>query len=200
MEAFPPPPDERASLDLVKRLSAGEDEAWRELYRRHRDRMLFAIRMRMGRELRAFVQSEDILQSVARDAWRGLREFQYRGPGSLERYLWVLIANKLRDRADSARVPGRSGHQPFDTLLSETVAAPGTEPGYSDPVAYERLERALAGLPEDLREILLLRKVDGYSSQAVASRLGKSDDGVRKATSRALAILATRMADLGSTS
>ena len=40
----------------------------------------------------------------------------------------------------------------------------------------------LAMLPEDLREIVLLRKVDGLSSQEVAERTGMSDAAVRKAT------------------
>ena len=58
---------------------------------------------------------------------------------------------------------------------------------------FERLERAIQQLPEDMRQVLVLRSVDGLPSQEVARKLGKSDAAVRKAYSRAVAQLASRM-------
>lgn len=193
MGAFPEPPDEKTSLDLVRRLQRGENEAWEELYRRYHDQLLFAARVRLGTRLRAYLESEDILQSVARDAFLSMKGFEYRGPGSLAGYLHRMVQNKIRDRADSARAKGRSGALPLDPALAESLAAPEGEPRYHDAPAYEKLERALAALPDDLREIVLLRKVDGLTSQEVAGRLGKTDQAVRQATSRALARLALSM-------
>jgi RNA polymerase sigma-70 factor (ECF subfamily) len=190
MEVFPPAPDESGSLDLIKRLQAGDSGAWSELYRRYHDQLLFAARMRLGSRLRAFVQSEDIFQSVARDAFLALRRFEYRGPGSLERYLRQMVLNKIRDQADMAGAQKRAGAVPLDAELADSLAARGSEPHYHDEAAYERLEHALSALPEELREILLLRKIDGLTSQEVAERTGKTDAAVRKAMSRALARLA----------
>lgn len=56
-----------------------------------------------------------------------------------------------------------------------------------------RLEAAMARLPEDLREVIVLRKCEGYTSKEVAARIGKSDDAVRKLYSRAMARLVTEM-------
>lgn len=195
MTGFPTPPDERASLDLVARLRGGDGSAWDELYRRYHDQLLLVVRMRLGARLRAFIESEDIFQSAAREALSALARFEDRGPGSLQRYLQALVLNKIRDRADTFGAAKRQGAQPLDTALIESLAAPAGEPRYFDAACYERLERALRELPDDQREIVLLRKVDGLSSQEVAARTGQSDAAVRKATSRALARLAARLSE-----
>ncbi|MEM9803161.1 MAG: sigma-70 region 4 domain-containing protein [Planctomycetota bacterium] len=71
------------------------------------------------------------------------------------------------------------------------------EPVYRDAGRYERLERALAALPAELREVVVLRRIDGLESKEVAALLGRSDDAVRKAYSRAMARLATLLGDDG---
>jgi len=201
MDSFPAAPDESASLDLVARIQGGERGAWQELYARYHDQLLLAVRLRLGPGLRAWLQSEDVFQSVAKEALSALPRFEYRGPGSLERFLKTLVNNKIRDRADTFGAQKRSGSVPLSDSLAASLVAPPTgspaeaSPGYYDAATYARLERALAQLPDEQREVLLLRKVDGLSSQEVAERTGRSDDAVRKATSRALARLATLMSE-----
>lgn len=186
MRDLPPAPDARSSIELVNRLRGGDRDAWTELYARYHDQLLLTIRLRLGRGLRGHLQSEDILQSVALEAFLELGAFEYRGAKSLERFLHHLVLNKIRDRADTFGAVKRAGTVPLD----EEVAAPDSEePRYLDGDRYEKLERALNALPADLREVLVLRKFDGLSSQEIAERLGKSDDAVRKAYSRALARL-----------
>ena len=194
--SFPTPPDERQSLDLVRRIQAGEDEAWHELYERYHDQLLLVVRMRLGRGLRRWLQSEDVFQSVAREALTALPRFEDRGPGSLERFLKTLVTNKIRDRADTFGAAKRKGAVPLTDAVADGLADPATEAlRYHDAETYERLERCLAELPDELREVLLLRKVDGLGSQEVAELTGRSDAAVRKATSRALARLARLMTE-----
>lgn len=196
MPAFPSPPDERESLELVARIQRGDRAAWDGLYSRYHDQLLLAIRMRLGSGLRRHLQSEDILQSVALEAFQELDAFEYRGRGSLERFLQRLVIHKIRDRADTFRAEKRAGAVPLDEEVSRSLSAPDAESdGYHDGERYERLERALRALPEDLREVLLLRKLDGLSSKETAERLGKSDDAVRKTYSRALARLTLLVAE-----
>lgn len=190
MEGFPSPPDENASLELVARLKQGDQRAWEELYARYHDRLLLAARTRLGQGLRRFLQSEDILQSVALEAFRDLRAFEYRGKGSLDRFLHRLVLNKIRDRADTFGAQKRSGAVALDDARLDEIAEPErADIGYRDGERYEQLERCLAALPDDLREVLLLRKIDGLGSKEIAERLGKSDDAIRKSYSRAVARL-----------
>lgn len=179
-------------MDLVQRIRQGERGAWNELYARYHDQLLLAVRMRLGPGLRRFLTSEDIFQSVALEAFRALDQFEYRGEGSLERYLRTLVVNKIRDRADTFGAEKRSGAVPLDEELSASLACAG--PSYHDAERYGRLERALNALPAEQRELILLRKLENLSSQEVAARLGLGDEAVRKAFSRAMARLTTLLA------
>jgi RNA polymerase sigma-70 factor (ECF subfamily) len=189
MTTLPEPPDEHRTLELVQKLQRGETAAFSELYGRFRDDLLFAIRVRMGAGLRAAMQSEDVLQSVALDAFQALPGFQDRGKGSLRAFLRRLVENKLRDRARGLAARKRSGSVPLDDALAEQIAVPAL-PTYHD-ARYDRLERALAALPAEMREIVLLRRIDGLDSKSAAERMGRSDDAVRKLYSRAIARLST---------
>jgi RNA polymerase sigma-70 factor (ECF subfamily) len=194
-EAFPAPPEESVSMDLVQRNRRGDRSAWNELYERYHDQLLLTVRLRLGPGLRRYLSSEDIFQSVALEAFRALEQFEYRGQGSLERYLRTLVVNKIRDRADTFGAEKRTGAVTLDEGLSAALAAPGTEgPSYHDAERYERLERALNALSAEQRELIVLRKLENLSSQEVAARLGLGDDAVRKAFSRAMARLTTLLA------
>ena len=71
--AFPAP--ESLSMELVKRIQAGERAAWDELYARYHDQLLLAARLRLGPGLRRHLTSEDVFQSVALEAFRALERF-----------------------------------------------------------------------------------------------------------------------------
>lgn len=180
------------TLELVARIRAGDQAAWTDLYSRYRDRLLFAVRCRLGPALRRRVESEDILQSVMLEALGELPTFVPRGADSLRHFLHVLITRKIRDRADTFGAAKRAGETSLDDRLP-LAAQTETAIDYTDTQRFLSLERAMARLPDDLREVVLLRKVDGLSSAEVARRLGTTDDVVRKRTSRAMARL-TRLA------
>jgi RNA polymerase sigma factor (sigma-70 family) len=140
------------------------------------------------------LQSEDILHSVVLDAFHDLGRFEYRGPKSLDHYLHVCVLNKIRSKAEHFGARKRSG----DVPLSESIAAglrasADSEPAYIDAERYERLERALAGLGEDMREVVLLRSVENLSNQEAAAALGKTPEATSKLYNRALARLGLRM-------
>lgn len=189
MTVWPKTSDDAETRDLVRRIQVGEESAWTELYRLYHDELLFLARARLGPGLRSALQSEDIVQSVALEALRELRRFEVREPGGLRRFLRGLVLNKIRDRADTYSAAKRAGSVPLTAEHVETIAAPEARSPYTDP-GYERLERALAALPAEMREVIMLRRIEELSSQATAARLGKSDDAVRKLYSRALARLA----------
>jgi hypothetical protein len=89
-----------ASIELLRRIQAGDRKAWEDLYLGYRGRLLLSIRCRLGKELRSKVQSEDILQSVFKDALAELDAVEHRGRGALDSYLHVCVLNKIRNKAD----------------------------------------------------------------------------------------------------
>ena len=181
MDQFPTPPDERQTLEVLRRIRNGENEAWDELYQRFRDELLFAIRANLGPRLRSAMQSEDVLQSVALEAFLEVPRFEDRGEGSLRGFLNRLMIHKIRDRARGLNTAKRRGAVPLSEELVEGLSASGDEPGYHDP-RYVALERGLQQLPEEMREVIVLRKIEGLSSKEASERMGRSDDATRKLT------------------
>jgi RNA polymerase sigma-70 factor (ECF subfamily) len=149
--------------------------------------------MNLGTKLRSALQSEDVLQSVALEAFRALPGFEYRGDGSLRRFLHRLVLNKIRDRADTFNAKKRKGSVPLTDELGAVLADSAAEPTYHDSGTFERLERCLGRMSDEQRQVLLLRKVEGMSSKETAEHMGKSDDATRKLYTRALAKLTIMM-------
>jgi RNA polymerase sigma-70 factor (ECF subfamily) len=186
------PGDLALSLDLVSRIRDGDRSAWESLYLRYRDALLFSIRCRLGAGLRSRLQSEDILHSVVKDALEDLhrRPFEPRGENSLAHYLHACVLNKIRAKADYFGAARREGDVPLtDSILERLPNARGSEPRYIDSERYEKLEKALGLLPEDMREAILLRRVEGLSNTEAAAVLGKSPEAASKLYNRALARL-----------
>jgi RNA polymerase sigma-70 factor (ECF subfamily) len=181
------------SLELVRRIQAGDREAWERLYLRYHDALLFAIRSRLGSGLRAWLQSEDILQSVVKDALRDLERFEPRGPGSLAHYLHVCVLNKIRGKAATFGTEKRAGEQRLPGSVLDALPERSGEPRYLDGARYERLEAGLSQLPEPMREVVLLRSVEGLSNDEAAGVLAKTPAATSKLYNRALARLGTWM-------
>jgi RNA polymerase sigma-70 factor (ECF subfamily) len=179
------------SLELVRRIQAGEREAWDALYLRYRDRLLFSIRCRLGPGLRRRLQTEDILHSVIRDAIEDLPRFEARRDHALAHYLHACVLNKIRSKAEHWAAARRSGDCTLSPAVLERVNADNATPGYVDSTRYERLERALALLPENLREVILLRRIEGLTAAETATVLGKTEAAAAKLYARAMARLGT---------
>src|SRR5690349_374387 len=73
--------------DLIRRAAQGEEEASRELFSRHRDRLKRMVHLRLSRRLQGQVGDSDVLQEAFVDVSRGLAE--YAANPELPFYLWL---------------------------------------------------------------------------------------------------------------
>src|SRR5262245_26704786 len=88
--------------DLLQRAKAGSPEALNTLYERCGSRLLAYIRLRMGRELRARLESRDILQSTLLKSVEHFGEFQGSRTPSLMAWLAAIAEREIRDRVEHA--------------------------------------------------------------------------------------------------
>lgn len=184
--------DADRSIELLARIQAGDQEAWNDLYLRYRDRLLFTIRCRLGPLLRSRLQSEDVLHSVVREALSDLARFAPQDDGALGRYLHVCVLNKIKKKGNFFQAQCRAGDQPLSETLLAQVPASGPD-RYIDHERYDALERALHDLPDAMREVVLLRTVQGHSNLEAAAALGKSPEATSKLYRRAVARMAVRV-------
>lgn len=184
-----PPPGEELSIELVQRIQDGDRGAWDSLYRRYHDALLFTVRARLGPRLRSRLQSEDVLQSVIKDALGDLARFEPRGAGSLRRWLHACVENKIRARAAYHDAGPRGREEGMDANLDTIESQDAAE--YYDMERYGRLESALTRLSEEMREAVILRAVEGLSTSEAAEALGKTPAATSKLYNRAVARLGT---------
>jgi RNA polymerase sigma-70 factor (ECF subfamily) len=82
--------------------------------------------------------------------------------------------------------------------LGDLLAASGTSPS-QQAARHEQeliLAEVLARLPDDYREVILLRNLEGLSHEAIAQHLGRSPGAVRMLWVRALARLRQELGHL----
>lgn len=178
------------TAEIVRRIRDGDREAFSDLYRRHHDALLLAVRCRLGPGLRAHLESEDILQSVVLDAFSDIGHFEPRGPNALVHWLHACVLNKIRSKAEYFAAERRAGTVPLSDDDTGRLATPGTgTPAYFDDERYGKVERAMKLLPDDMREAILLRRVEGLTIAETAAALGRNEAAAAKLFSRAMARL-----------
>ena len=187
-----------ADADLVRRLKAGDEDAYATIVRTLGGRMLAVARR--------FLQDEDLARDAVQDAFlsafRSIHAFD--GDAQLATWLHRIVVNaalmKLRTRR---RKPEQSiepmlpafaedGHHAGRPVVAWTASA---EEALLRREARERVRAAIADLPERYRAVLLLRDIEERSTREAADLLGITENAVKLRLHRARQALATRLGD-----
>ncbi len=172
--------------DRVRNHDAG---ALAEFIERRRPALTAFVERRLGAALRGKMEPQDILQDTT---VRALRELPAADFGTRDPFGWLChlaeecLVDGHRHFAAGKRASGReiAGNVPVGEASQDLVAllaASLTTPTQA-VVRNERQRRmhdVVASFPEDQREALRLRYVEGLPTKEVAKRLGKSDVATR---------------------
>ena len=146
--------------DLVRRAQAGDQTAFRDLYRQHVGRV-YALCLRLTGDVAA---AEERTQDAFVRAWQKLRSF--RGESAFGSWLYRLAVNVVWNER---RTTGRREQRVAPAADPETHERPGSE----SPVGLGiDLERAIAELPDGAREVFVLFDVEGYGHADIARMTG----------------------------
>jgi RNA polymerase sigma-70 factor (ECF subfamily) len=169
---------------LATRAAKGDRAAFNAFVQRHQEVLYRFIRRYVGDADEAY----DLLQETFVSAWQALGRYDPSRPAPT--WLRRIALNKCRDWG-RRRAVRRFFYGAIDL---ETVNPPGivTESGAEDP-ALGRLDRALALLPAQLKEPLLLTAFEGLSHQDAGKVLGISPKAVEMRIYRARKQLAEAM-------
>lgn len=163
------------TLLLIRRVRAGDEEAWGALFARVRGRLLRFIARRMHPRIRARMEPEDVLQMVHLEAFQELGRVNF-APEAGAYYRW-LCWKVRRVLARLGRAPARGEEEtPGAGEDPAALAAPGATPS-KVLQGRELMERVVAALEEmgsPYREVFTLRVFHGKSAEEVARLLGKS--------------------------
>jgi RNA polymerase sigma-70 factor (ECF subfamily) len=158
-------PPEATDEALVARSGRGDRAAFDRLVDRHGG-ALFRFAARTCRNER---DAEDAVQDGLLAAWRGAASF--RGEASARAWLFQVILHACRRRGRR-----RAGEPAAHEAVEEAEAMPGQAPSPEAQAEARQtgaaLAAALAAMPEEGREVLLLRDVEGLSGEEAAAVLG----------------------------
>jgi RNA polymerase sigma-70 factor (ECF subfamily) len=191
--------DSNRTAALIGRARAGSAEAVEALYSRCAPRLLALIRLRMGRSLRARLESRDILQATLFKSFQQISQLRSAETVSLMAWLARIAENEIRDQADRAGRQRRDVHR--EASMDEDVAKIAADlPSALSRVILDeraaRLEQALETLSPDHREVILLRKFEELTFAEIAARLGRSEDACRMLLARAMTALTLKLAEM----
>lgn len=183
-----------SAADLLARARSGEPDALDQLFDRVSGKLLALIRIRMG-ALRERMESRDLLQGTLTKALGSLDQFAGRDSAALMAWLGAIARNEIRDQLDRQHAGRR--RRDLEVAIDD---APELEASVASMVSrlavderLRRLESALLELPEDQREVVVLRSFEELEFRAVGERMGRSADACRMLYARALAALTMRL-------
>jgi len=156
--------------ELVRLYQSGNEPAFEDLVRRHQQRV-FAL---VNGILRRPDDVEDVAQQVFLKAYLGIKRFDQRAAFST--WLYKIAVNEcwdyLRKKKVRPLVYEADLSEEQVSRLDGIVSADRPPEGPNDRAeARELLERMLDTLPEQDRQLLLLKEVEGFSVQELAEIL-----------------------------
>jgi RNA polymerase sigma-70 factor, ECF subfamily len=151
--------DER---QLVERSQAGDRLAFEELVRRHADR-LYAVVLRFVVDAN---EADEVTQEAFLRAWRSIGRFEFRS--RFFTWLYRIAINEARRRAERRPPAGTVGS--IEDSPIEDAPDWSEAPEFRAEQGQLRgvLEDAVRALPLDYRAPLILRDVEGLSTQEAA--------------------------------
>ena len=157
--------------DLVARAQAGDQTAFRELYRQHAGRV-YALCLRLTGNAG---DAEERTQDVFVRLWDKLRSF--RGESAFTSWLHRLAVNVV---LNERRTTKRREQRVMPTEDPEDVGAQHAAPVHDSSGLSIDLERAIGELPDGAREVFVLFDIEGYGHADIAALVGIAE-GTSKA-------------------
>jgi RNA polymerase sigma-70 factor (ECF subfamily) len=177
---------------------AGDQVSLGRLLEMYREYLSLLARLHIGRRLQGKVDAADLVQDTFLEAHRNWKRF--RGASEKELLSWLRSILTARTVDLLRRYLGSKGR---DVRLERELALElerssrdldcgllAKQDSPSKQVARREqgvlLADALALLPEDYREVLILRHLEGLTFPGVSQRMGRTLDSVKKLWTRAL--------------
>jgi RNA polymerase sigma-70 factor (ECF subfamily) len=189
---------------LITQVRTGDREALAKFLTARQPQLMAFIDRRLGTALRRKIEPDDLFQDVSAEALRSLGEVDLteRDPFN---WLCQVAERRIIDahrrffgsqKRDAGRevslnaVGGSSTGTTRPGLINLLVVSmTSASQAFSRDQKQIRMLTALEQLPEEHREALRLRYLEGMPSKQIAEKLGKSDGAIRVMLTRSLAKL-----------
>jgi RNA polymerase sigma-70 factor, ECF subfamily len=184
--------------ELLRLAQAQDVPARGRLLEMYRNYLTLLARLQIGRRLQGKVDAADLVQETFLKAHRDLARFRGRTEAELVHWLrQILVANLamlVRRYCGTQRRDVRLecelavGMDHSSRILDRGLVAADSSPSQRAARREQAvlLANALQQLPEDYREVLILRHMEGLAFPEVARQMGRTLDSVKKLWTRGL--------------
>ena len=168
-------------VELVDRLRAGDESAFVALIGRYQPRLLRLAETTVG--------SRAVAEEVTQDVWlavvRGVERFE--GRSSLATWLFHILLNRARSAAGREQRAGRPDAGVVEDRFDKSGAWASPPEPWADQVddrlvaerLAARVQELLPLLPDQQRQVVVLRDLEGLSPGDVADLVGVTDANQR---------------------
>jgi RNA polymerase sigma-70 factor (ECF subfamily) len=194
-------------LRLLEALQQGDARAQGDVLLRYQPWLKLLARLQIDTRFQGKFSSSDIVQQTLLEAYRDFPRFHGRTEGELLAWLRQILAHVLaheirryhgtQQRDIRQEVSLEDAIAQSSQRLGQILADSGSSPS-AKAVAREQevlLADVLENLPDDYREVIILRNLEGLSHEEVARRMGRGVGAVRMLWVRALARLRSAVSD-----
>ncbi|HEY4310877.1 MAG TPA: sigma-70 family RNA polymerase sigma factor [Pirellulales bacterium] len=192
---------------LLAQAKCNKDEALGELLEQYRNYLKLLAGMELGRRMRRKVDPSDLVQETFLDAHRNFPNFVGTTEPQFTNWLRQILATNA-----SNLLRQYLGTQARDIRLEEDlttsfqnsgarfrdISAPSAESPSQDAMGHEQeieLANAISQLPDDYREVIVLRHWEAKSFPEIATQMGRSLDSVEKLWMRGVMRLRASMGE-----
>lgn len=169
--------------ELLKRLRAGDNDAYATIFREHYPALVVSATRLLGERALA----EEIAQDVLLELWRRRDTLELTGP--VRAYLHSAARNRALNRLRQGRTAQRG-----EVYLKGPSEAPAADSRVISGELAEAVVEAIASLSEPQREVFDMSRTRGLTYNEIAALLGISVKSVEARMGRALKQLRERLA------
>ena len=170
------------AVELVRRAQAGDSDAFGRLY----DRYVTGVFRFCYHRTSSTQLAEDLTSETFFRALRAINSFRWQGR-DFGAWLTTIARNLITDHYKSSRARLETVS---DELPENTTVAPGPEDLALTQLTHEVLAEVLRRLPDEQRDCLVMRFLQGLSIAESAEALERSDGAVKQLQLRAVRNLA----------
>jgi len=178
-------------IEIIEKIRKGDSEAYAEIVRRYQDRVFRYLYSHLG----SYDEAEDATQDVFIQVMESIHSF--RGESKFSTWLYSVTANYCRNyrrkngRAVVVPISRSVGGEDFELPLSDDRE--NIEKRLVEDEMLGAMRQEMGNLPEDYRQILVLRDIEGLPYEDIADVTGISLSNVKVRIHRGREMLKKRL-------
>ncbi|MFH2001172.1 MAG: sigma-70 family RNA polymerase sigma factor [Planctomycetota bacterium] len=178
---------------LIQRIQAGDGEAMEALYYLLEDELIQYLYKKMSRKLRNIESTRDMLQTLWKEVWKDIKQFDYRNSKSFMNWIKTCLLHKILNRARKKNRSIAINFTESDFLY--TMPDPAAVPPVEVLGEKELLRKALAAFSTEHSSILQYRIEKKMEFDEIGRLVNKSPETVQRIFKRSIEQLKMIMKD-----